>query len=136
MPVEREADPASPVPALQVDRHAASWDAVSDVTAPDQEAQHPYTMRLSLSVVDHLGLNLYSNIPAVLSEVVANAWDADAEHVEIVIDAESRTISVTDDVGYKRREAGSSGTARGRRVMGRKGIGKLSLFAIADTVRP
>jgi hypothetical protein len=30
-----------------------------------------YTMRLSLSVLDHLGLNLYSNIPAVLSDVVA-----------------------------------------------------------------
>lgn len=29
-------------------------------------------MRLSLSVLDHLGRNLYSNIPAVLSEVAAN----------------------------------------------------------------
>ena len=38
-----------------------------------------YTMRLSLNVLDHLGLNLYSNIPAVISEVVANSWDADAE---------------------------------------------------------
>ena len=107
-------------------------------------------MRLSLSVLDHLGLNLYSNIPAVLSEVVANAWDADAERVEIVIDGEGGTISVMDDgigmtvddlnarflyVGYKRRDAGSSTTGKGRAVMGRKGIGKLSLFAIADVVR-
>jgi hypothetical protein len=65
--------------------------------APPPEEMHPYTMRLSLSVLDHLGRNLYSNIPAVLSEVVANAWDADADRVEIVIDADSRTISVTDD---------------------------------------
>ncbi len=100
--------------------------------------------------VDHLGLNLYSNIPAVLSEVVANAWDADAEEVEIVIDVDSRTISVADDgigmtpkdlndrflyVGFERRKAGASVTARRRAVMGRKRIGKLSLFAIADTVQ-
>ena len=107
-------------------------------------------MRLSLSVLDHLGRNLYSNIPAVLSEGVANSWDADAERVEIVIDVDSTTISVTDDgigmtptdlndrflyVGFERRKAGASVTARGRAVMGRKGIGKLSLFAIADTVQ-
>ena len=121
-----------------------------DTPQHPQDSGHLYTMRLSLSVLDHLGLNLYSNIPAVLSEVVANAWDADAERVEIEIDAESGTISVTDDgigmtssdlnarflyVGFNRREGGSSITPRGRQVMGRKGIGKLSLFAIADTVR-
>jgi hypothetical protein len=38
-------------------------------------------MRLSLNVLNHLGINLYSNVPAVLAETVANAWDADAEHV-------------------------------------------------------
>lgn len=123
---------------------------MTDDTPPPQEPEHPYTMRLSLSVLDHLGLNLYSNIPAVLSEVVANAWDADAERVEIVVDTDSRTISVTDNgigmtssdlndrflyVGFKRREAGPSITARSRAVMGRKGIGKLSLFAIANTIQ-
>jgi hypothetical protein len=30
-----------------------------------------------------LGLNLYSNIPSVLAEIIANAWDADADKVEI-----------------------------------------------------
>jgi hypothetical protein len=41
--------------------------------APRGEDSYHYTMRLSLSVLDHLGRNLYSNVPAVLSEVVANA---------------------------------------------------------------
>src|SRR5436189_6426563 len=100
---------------------------------------HPYRMRLSLSVLDHLGLNLYSNIPAGLSEAVANSWDADAGTVLIEMDAAGRTISVRDDgmgmsatdlndrylfVGFKRREVGPSTTPRGRPVMGRKGIGK------------
>ncbi len=109
---------------------------------------HAYTMRLSLSVLDHLGFNLYSNIPAVISEVVANSWDADATEVSIDIDTVG-TITITDDgigmttddlndrflfVGYRRRDAGPTTTPRGRHVMGRKGIGKLSLFAIAKMI--
>jgi hypothetical protein len=109
-----------------------------------------YEMRLSLSVIDHLGLNLYSSTPAVLSEVVANAWDADAEHVEIQLDFTGGTVTITDDgvgmtltdinekfltVGYRRREYEAVTTpTHGRHVMGRKGIGKLSLFAIAETI--
>lgn len=109
----------------------------------------PYRMTLSLSVIDHLGINLYSNIPAVLSEAVANAWDADSTSVEIEIDVGSQRISIGDNgdgmaleevndkfltVGYRRREMDPVVTARGRHVMGRKGIGKLSLFSIAHTV--
>ena len=47
---------------------------------------HPYKMTVDLNVLDHLGIHLYSNIAAVLTEAVANAWDADAENVEIRID--------------------------------------------------
>ena len=36
--------------------------------------RRPLVMKLSLNVLQHLGLNLYSNVPAVLSEVVANAF--------------------------------------------------------------
>ena len=105
---------------------------------------------MSLSVLDHLGLNLYSNIPAVISEVVANSWDADATKVTIDIDRDSGRITVGDNgigmtrgdlndrflyVGYRRRENQATKTAKGRHVMGRKGIGKLSLFAIAETIQ-
>ena len=35
-------------------------------------------MTISLNALEHLGINLYSNLPAVLSEIVANAMsDAD-----------------------------------------------------------
>ena len=110
-----------------------------------------YRMTLSLSVLNHLGIGLYSNVPAVLSEAVANAWDADAQRVSIDIDPNQGKISIEDDghgmsvadandryltVGYERRKAlGGSKTMKfKRRVMGRKGIGKLSLFSIAKTV--
>ena len=36
-----------------------------------------YTLDIDLNVLNHLGLNLYSNVPAVLAELIANAWDAD-----------------------------------------------------------
>ena len=108
-----------------------------------------YEMTLSLNVLRHLGFGLYSNVAAVLSEVVANAWDADAEHVRIAIDASNGKVVIEDDghgmtiedanqkylvVGYERRNTEGRTPALNRPVMGRKGIGKLSLFSIARTV--
>jgi len=112
-------------------------------------ANKSYKMTISLNVLNHLGINLYSNIPAVLAEVVANAWDADAETVNILIKKDK--VSIIDDgcgmsyddlnnkylyVGYIRREQPNEAVTPifKRPVMGRKGIGKLSLFSIADTI--
>lgn len=108
---------------------------------------YPYTMSIDLSVLNHLGIGLYSNVPAVLSEAVANAWDADATEVQIVIDQSEITIQDNGfgmtkrdinhkylKVGYRKREHEPARTPRGRHPMGRKGIGKLSVFSIADTI--
>ncbi len=106
-------------------------------------------MTISLNVLNHLGLSLYSNTPAVLAEVIANAWDADATDVRVNFDLSENTITVTDNgvgmdqadinnkylyVGYQKRSQASTSflTPSGRLPMGRKGIGKLSLFSIAD----
>ena len=40
-------------------------------------------MTVDLSVLEALGINLYSNAAAVLSELVANAYDADSTCVTI-----------------------------------------------------
>lgn len=112
-----------------------------------------YEMRLSLNVLNHLGISLYSNLPAVLSEAVANSWDADASFVTIDIDPKTGRVVIEDDglgmtpeelndrylkVGYERRTDKSNPYGRktpsGRPVMGRKGIGKLSLLSVARTV--
>lgn len=58
-------------------------------------AEHKYEMTISLQIVEHLGLNLYSNTSAVISEAVANAWDADAKTVEITL--EKDCITIKDD---------------------------------------
>lgn len=107
-------------------------------------------MTLNLNVLNHLGLNLYSNTPAVLSEVIANSYDADASNVSIVISQDSNEIIIEDDgngmtlteindkfltVGYQKRVNGESISKRfSRPVMGRKGIGKLSLLSIANSI--
>jgi hypothetical protein len=111
-----------------------------------------YKMTVDLNVLDHLGINLYSNIAAVLTEAVANAWDADASKCDIRVDSKERFIEIEDDgigmdiydmnekylrVGYRRRENGGEYgcvTEKGRVVMGRKGLGKLSLFSVADEI--
>lgn len=106
-----------------------------------------YSMNIDLRVLEHLGINLYSNAAAVISEAVANCWDADASVVNIKIEPD--VIVISDDgagmsvsqlntrflkVGYDKRNTEGNKSKCGRMFMGRKGIGKLALFSIADTV--
>lgn len=109
-----------------------------------------YSMQLSLNVLNHLGINLYSNVPSVLSEAVANAFDADATEVNIICDQTKDEIIIEDNgigmtlkdindkflcVGYQKRKEGEAISKIFKRpVMGRKGIGKLSLLSIADEI--
>ena len=113
----------------------------------NQLTKRPLEMKINLNALEHLGMNLYSTIPAVLSEIVANAWDADASQVSVTLgDGE---ISIKDNgvgmardevidrflnVGFQRRSEMGSLTPRNRKPMGRKGIGKLSSFSIANVV--
>lgn len=107
-------------------------------------------MRLDMRVLEHLGIRLYSNVAAVLSELVANSWDADSSKVSIEINGDSDSIVIRDDgsgmtvpevnarfltVGYeKRKKEGVRSPKFNRPFMGRKGIGKLSVFSIAEEV--
>jgi hypothetical protein len=114
--------------------------------------KHQFKLEVDLNVINHLGVGLYSSTPAALTELVANAWDADASEVRITIDAVGRKITIEDDghgmnadaikgkflnVGYSRRRTANKNKSNSgaRRVMGRKGIGKLSMFALADLVK-
>jgi len=114
------------------------------------ENETPFKLSISLNVLEHLGINLYSNIASVLSEIIANAWDADATKVHIDWDQGNGRIAIRDDgigmtpedlnarfltVGYQRRDGQPGITGKKRHPMGRKGIGKLSLFSIANSVQ-
>ena len=106
---------------------------------------------ISMTVLDHLGRQLYRNFITVIGEAISNAWDADAKNVWIELDRSTQTLSILDDghgmssedlddkflkIGYTKR--GREGTERhsatGRPYIGAKGIGKLALLSCADTI--
>ena len=109
-------------------------------------------MKFDMNTIQHLGVKLYSTLPPVLGELVSNSWDADAKNIIISLnDSESnnKNIVIKDDgrgmtfedinskflmVGRNRREEETDVTEGGRKVIGRKGIGKLSIFGIAQEI--
>lgn len=108
-----------------------------------------YNFNISLSVLNHLGRNLYRNIITVLGEAISNSWDADAKNVWIEIDKENNTMKIIDDgigmsdddfqekflkIGYSKRKNGTYKSTSGRPFIGRKGIGKLALLSCSERV--
>lgn len=125
-----------------------------------------YVMTISRLTIDKLGVRLYDRVSAVIAELVANSYDADA--TEVIIKApmgaflasmqqgevkdSGYSIVVRDNgsgmqpnvinsfylkVGAERRKdpaRGDRSTKFGRKVMGRKGVGKLAPFGICNTI--
>ncbi len=104
-----------------------------------------------IGTIDHLGVKLYSTIPPMLAELVSNAWDADAHNVYLQFnDTGTKSIIVKDDgigmdfdelnekflkIGRNRRLATNTDkTPTGRPVLGKKGLGKLSMFGIGKKI--
>jgi hypothetical protein len=137
-----------------------------DAKTPSVEVDqtHKYRMRISRLTIDKLGIKLYDKVSAVLAELIANAYDADAERVTITLPLNTMLatkaegeihdrgleIRIQDDghgmtaddvneyylnVGINRRAArGEVSPVKGRKVMGRKGIGKLAPFGICHEI--
>ena len=108
-----------------------------------------FTFEISLSVLNHLGRNLYRSFTTVLGEAISNSWDADAENVWVYVDRDSDSFFIKDDghgmtredfqskflkIGYSKRRDGINRSAKGRPFIGRKGIGKLALLSCAERV--
>ena len=125
---------------------------MSDV-ATDRAA---YEMKFDPGTIRHLGVKMYSTLPPVIGEFVANAWDANATKVEIEIpetriDQQRSKIVISDNgigmsdadvrgkyliIGRNRRknEPDETPAPLKRKIMGRKGIGKFSAFGIAKEI--
>ncbi len=110
-------------------------------------------LRFDPHTIEHLGIKMYSQLPYALAELVANSYDAGAENVEINLydkDDQNKRIVVSDDgegmsfdevnenflvIGRRRREDDlSRNNKKGRKITGKKGIGKLALFGIGKTI--
>ncbi len=112
-------------------------------------------MKLSFDpmTIEHLGFKMYSHLPNAVAELVANAYDADATDVRVILrdGLHGQSVEVVDDghgmseldladkylrIGRNRRVDDGTGMSESgrRRVAGRKGLGKLALFGIGDRV--
>ncbi len=107
-----------------------------------------FTFEISLSVLNHLGRNLYRSFATVLGEAISNSWDADAKNVRIYISKKKNSFFIKDDgngmtaddfqykflkIGYSKRKVGHT-SPNGRPYIGRKGIGKLALLSCAKKI--
>lgn len=108
-----------------------------------------FSFEISLSVLDHLGRNLYRSFATVLGEAISNSWDADSENVRMYIDRDNGNFYIKDDgigmtaedfqnkflkIGYSKRREGQTKSGSGRPFIGRKGIGKLALLSCAEKI--
>ncbi|RMI35488.1 ATP-binding protein [Nocardia stercoris] len=135
-----------------------------DIERFDPIGDPKYTMRISRLTIDKLGIKLYDRVSAVLAELIANSYDADATEVSVSLPwgvTLAGTVRSAEDPQYRivvrdnghgmsaaevnahylmvgsdrRLRTGSDlSRERGRPVMGRKGIGKLAAFGICRTI--
>ncbi len=116
------------------------------------ENSQDFVMSFDPKTIEHLGIRMYSTLPPVITELIANSYDADAENVWITLldSNEKKEIIVEDDgigmtftelndkflrIGRNRRdEEGVQKTPKERKIIGKKGIGKLSFFGVAHEV--
>ena len=108
-------------------------------------------MKFAPNTIEHLGVNMYSTLPPVVSELIANSYDADAGLVTISLkDSSDKEIVVSDNghgmsfdeinesfltIGRNRRVKNATDESpKGRKVIGKKGLGKLSFFGIARRI--
>lgn len=114
-------------------------------------SKNGFKIKFDKNTIDHLGIKLYSTFPPVIAELISNSYDADAENVEIKINYEEKVVTVIDDgigmthdelnqnflvIGRNRRKAEGTGFSKikNRKVTGKKGLGKLAVFGIANAI--
>ncbi|MFA6338635.1 MAG: TIGR02391 family protein [Candidatus Paceibacterota bacterium] len=109
-------------------------------------------MTFDPNTIEHLGVRMYSTLPPVLAELIANSYDADAENIKLNLkdDTADKEITIEDDglgmsfddinnkflrIGRNRRDDGDDpASAKGRKAIGKKGLGKLSFFGISHEI--
>lgn len=115
-------------------------------------AEKELVMTFDPNTIEHLGIRMYSTLPPVLAELVANAYDADATYVALKLNDKDgkKEIIIEDDglgmsfdeindkflrIGRNRRiEDKTQKTSKDRKIIGKKGLGKLSFFGIAHEI--
>lgn len=115
-------------------------------------AEKELKMTFDPNTIEHLGVRMYSTLPPVLTELIGNSHDADAEHVMLTLndtDGEKEIVIEDDGLGMsfdeindkflrigrnRRLEDVADITLKGRKIIGKKGLGKLAFFGIAREI--
>ena len=109
-----------------------------------------YKIRIDKKIIAILGPHLYGDTASIIAELISNSYDADADNCwvmiktgaapEIIIEDDGDGMTPEEvneyflDIGYNRREEHPL-TSKGRKVFGRKGIGKLAAFSLSKMIK-
>ncbi len=108
-----------------------------------------YKINIDKKIIAILGPHLYGDTATIIAELVANSYDADADNCWVTIKTGDKPKVIIEDdgngmtptqvnkyflnIGFDRRDKRPR-TKKGRRVFGRKGIGKLAAFSLAKRI--
>jgi hypothetical protein len=139
-------------------RRKSSLSKQQKILLPDRDPKE-LVLTYAGNIIKHLGVQMYAGRPVpAIAELISNSWDADATTVNVRVpmrvpwspsDA-THIVQVEDngngmtwdmirdaylDVGRDKREADNTDKSPGGRLLqGRKGIGKLAGFGVADVL--
>ncbi len=141
-----------------VKRRAAVASKQQKVLLPGRDPKE-LVLTYAGNIIKHLGVQMYAGRPVpAIAELISNSWDADAKTVDVRVPMgepwdprnPEHIIQVVDDgngmtwdmirdayldVGRDKREADNTDKSPGGRLLqGRKGIGKLAGFGVADVL--
>ena len=110
-------------------------------------------LKFDPKTIEHLGVKMYATLPPALAELISNAYDADSANVVveftevnkvpkgIVVKDEGEGMSLDDIqtkflvIGRNRRNEGDKPSKKFKRLpTGKKGLGKLALFGLANEI--
>ena len=127
-----------------------SFHTTDDATIRAQNTEDTIYFNFSYAALKLLGKNLYSNAANAISELVANSIDAKAHNIYVYIDMSDKAhsiIEILDDgsgmdytdlaekyvwIGRNKRADEAFSPSEKRRIMGRKGIGKLAALYLSN----
>ena len=106
------------------------------------ENKWPKSITVDRRIVKILSESTYENFPTALKEIITNSYDADANEVFITVDLKKETLTIIDNgkgmseeefdffirIAGAKREKGKNTTQSSRMIVGKFGVGFLSIF--------
>lgn len=127
-----------------------SWSSDDVPTEVDSIRRLEGEVRIASRIIDYLSSGLYATPGACLKELVNNSYDADATHVRLSVKPSAFTVTLQDDgtgltpeqfethfrkIAESRKRDATDKTERGRKKIGKIGIGFIAANELCDRMR-